>query len=233
MGRDMNYTFSYMIANAALVVVWLGLYMWRRDVRGEMQVMSMLFGVGGLFVEPIYLHDWWRPLTVTGTPVGVEDFIFGAVIGGISAVAYEVIFRMKIRPRHPANKERYHEEYLLFAPVFLCSTIFLGLFFAGCTSFWASVPALLIPAVWILFHRPDLITNALVSGALMVFFGFWWFWAAEWLTPGWVAHYWLHQHLSGVIILTAPIEDLTWGFLAGLFIGPLYEFWHETKLYKL
>ena len=101
----MDYTFSYMIANTALVLVWVSFYFARVDLRREMLTMSGIFGVMGLFVQPIYLHDWWRPLTMMGTSVGIEDFIFGATVGGIAAVAYEVMYRKQFRRRSVTKRE--------------------------------------------------------------------------------------------------------------------------------
>jgi hypothetical protein len=47
-----------------------------------MLIMSLLFGIAGLLVEPVYAHDWWHPLNLTNTSVGIEDFLFGFVVGG-------------------------------------------------------------------------------------------------------------------------------------------------------
>ncbi|HWO07775.1 MAG TPA: lycopene cyclase domain-containing protein [Candidatus Paceibacterota bacterium] len=203
----------------------------RADVRKEMLTMSGIFGVAGLFVQPVYLHDWWRPLTITGTSVGIEDFVFGATIGGISAVAYEVVYRKRLRPRKVSRKKARFDSELFFGSSLLCAALFFGLFyFASFTSFYASVAALILPTALIWWRRSDLIIDSLASGMLVVFFGLWWFWIAELFTPGWVENYWLLENLSGTILMTAPIEDLIWGFLCGLYIGPLYEFWQEQKI---
>lgn len=39
-----------------------------------------------------WTKDWWLPHNITGTKVGIEDFIMGFTAGGIMTVAYEVIF---------------------------------------------------------------------------------------------------------------------------------------------
>ncbi len=226
-----DYTYSYMIANAALMIAWGGFWWARPDIRREMFTMSIMFGVAGLFVEPIYMHDWWRPLTITGTKVGIEDFIFGAMVGGIAAVAYEVVYRKYLRGRIVARKQPQFDSHLFFGSLAFCGALFFGLFyFADFSSFTASVVALMVPTGMIWIRRNDLIVNSLVSGVLVVFFGFWWFWMAELVTPGWVEKYWLHENLSGVITMTAPLEDLIWGFLCGTFIGPLYEFWRGKRV---
>ena len=59
--------------------------------------MSVIFGVIGPFVEVVYTLDWWAPLTITGTVVGIEDVLFGFVCGGIATVVYEEIFKKRIK----------------------------------------------------------------------------------------------------------------------------------------
>ena len=203
-------------------------------MRTEMLTMSAIFGIAGLFVEPVYIRDWWQPLTIFGTSIGLEDFLFGALIGGISAVSYEVIFKRRLYPRKSRSRERtFYESYLFLGSIMLCGALFYATFLAGFSSFISSLVALSIATLLIWFHREDLIVDSLASGFLLVFFGLSWFGIAECITPGWVEKYWLHANLSNVIILNAPLEDIVWGFLAGTYIGPLYEFWKEGKLVPL
>lgn len=78
----MDYTWSYVIGTLVVAVVWIALFFLRKDTRNEMLIMSGIFGLAALIVEPVYLIDWWRPLTIFGTSVGLEDFFFGAAMGG-------------------------------------------------------------------------------------------------------------------------------------------------------
>jgi len=230
----MDYTYSYLIADLALMLVWFAFFCIRADLRREMLIMSGLFGVAGLFVQPLYMTDWWQPLTITGTAIGIEDFIFGVAIGGISAVAYEVVYKKRFRRRKIAQTESVIDTYVFVGSVLLCAALFFGLFhFVELSSFISSIISLSVSILIMWSRRPDLIINSLASGILLVFFGFLWFWVPELITPGWVEKYWLHENLLGVMIMTAPLEDFIWGLFAGMFIGPLYEFWHEQKLYPL
>lgn len=231
---SMDYTFSYLIADIALLVVWLVFFIARPDVRNQMLTMSVFFGLAGLFVQPLYMHDWWRPLTATNTAIGIEDFLFGAAIGGVAAVAYEIVYRKKFRPRRVNVRQSLLDKHILLIASGLCAVLFFGLFYAiGTSSFYASVTGLssAIALMWI--QRPDLIADSVASGILLVFFGYVWFWVPEIVTPGWVETYWLHDNLFGIFIMTAPLEDFIWGLLVGMYIGPLYEFWNEKKLFPL
>jgi len=52
----------------------------------------------------------------------------------------------------------------------------------------------------------------------------------ELLTPGWIHAFWIFKNVPDIVIFNLPIDDIIWYFLAGLFIGPLYEYWKEGKL---
>jgi hypothetical protein len=229
----MSYEYSYLIGASTLALIWMLLYWWRKDIRHEMAFMSALFGISGVLGQFVLRHDWWQPMTVTNTPVGFEDFLFGACFGGIAAVAYEVFFKRRIRIRRANRKVRTYERYMLLCIFSSSAALFLGLYFLGLTSFWASSLALLMPAGLMLLLRKDLIIDAIASGIIAVIAQWIAFWTVEIVTPGWIYHFWLYEHLSGIIVLYAPLEDVIWAFCAGMFIGPLYEFWKEEKLVML
>ncbi len=84
--------YAYLILGCLLLSIWLGLFLYRKDIRREMMIISIAFGFGGLLAEYVYLKDWWQPLIITGTRIGFEDFLFGFTTGGIASVIYEVIF---------------------------------------------------------------------------------------------------------------------------------------------
>ena len=64
-----------------------------------MITISIIFGIGGILSEFYHIQDWWQPLIITNTPIGIEDFLIGFFIGGIAAVIYEEIYKKKIRIR--------------------------------------------------------------------------------------------------------------------------------------
>lgn len=227
-----SFGYSYLIGDLTLLIIWGVLFWWRSDIRREMLAMSFLFGVAGLASQLVLRRDWWTPLTITNTPLGLEDFLFGACFGGIAAVAYEVFFKRKVKLRRFTRASHY-DRYVLVSLVLASAALFLGLTLARFSSFESACVALVAPALFMLYIRKDLIVDALVSGILAVCAQWMAFLVVEWVTPGWVAQFWLHDQLSGVVILYAPLEDIIWAFCAGLFIGPLYEFWKEGRLTRL
>lgn len=102
----MSYLYSYLIGDLTLLIVWFILFYFRKNVRKEMLIISLIIGIGGLFAETIYTIDWWQPLTITGTLIGIEDFLFGFAIGGIGSSIYEVIFKKTVKIKKNKSKEK-------------------------------------------------------------------------------------------------------------------------------
>ncbi|MEK6933893.1 MAG: hypothetical protein AABW75_03390 [Nanoarchaeota archaeon] len=151
----MNYEYSYLIAALISLFVWIFLFFWRRNLRKEMLVMSLLIGFLGLFLGLIYTLDWWHPLTITKTIIGFEDFIFGFSLGGTSAVIYEAVFKKRIKIRKIRRKEEIRQNYN-FLFLFTSSLILFLFFFytLRLNSFYSSIIGLLIPILFTLVKNP-------------------------------------------------------------------------------
>lgn len=191
--------------------------------------MSVIFGIGGLATEYIYTSDWWRPLTITHTRVGIEDFLFGFWIAGIASVIYEELFKKRMYVKK--SKKSISSFVALFSLLAIMAMLFYGSFYLlKLSSFYATVVTFVPSVIFLWIKRKDLIVDSVMSGFLTAFVGLLWYWIAEYFTPGWIQHYWLFQNISGILVLKAPLEDFIWIFLFGTFIGPLYEVCIHAKL---
>lgn len=229
----MSYVYSYLIADIVLLLVWLILFLLRKDLRKQMFIFSFTVGLLSPFAELVHILDWWYPLTITGTRIGIEDFLFGFAIAGIASVIYKELFSKQVRLRKRTKQKHGLENKNLFLIFILLLALFFGSFYLlKLNSFYSSVIAFLIPTLFIWIKRKDLIFDSLMSGLLLMIVSFVGFIVIETIAPGWVASTWNFKTLSGIMILYAPIEDLMYFFLAGCFYGPLYEFWKEGKLVK-
>ncbi len=229
----MNYQFSYLIGDLTLLIIWFVLFFLRKDTKKEMFAISLIFGFAGLVVDPIYSSDWWHPLTITNTLPGIESFIFGFVVSGIASVIYEEIFRKKIKVKKVNKKEDKERNFHLLLIGLLSVVLFFGSYFIlRLNSFYASFPAFLVPLTIILIKRKDLVVDSILSGIILMIFSFLFYIVPEIIFPGWISFTWNFKMVSGLTILKVPIEDLIWFFLAGMLIGPLYEYWQEGKIRK-
>ncbi len=232
-----DYQFSYFIGVLPLIAIWLLIFLLRKDLRKEMLSISIMFGIAGLLSEPIYAYDWWKPLTITNTTIGIEDFLFGFTVAGISSSIYLFLTKKKLvghrkflvfheKEYMGKNKFRFWAEALSIATLFFVSFFVLKLH-----SFWASLIAILIPTFYIWYKRPDLILDSLLSGFIIVLVAIVGsFWFSELITPGWVDHTWLWDNLSGYVIAKAPLEDIIWFFITGLLIAPYYAYWQDLDI---
>ncbi|PCI30398.1 hypothetical protein COB55_00315 [Candidatus Wolfebacteria bacterium] len=232
---NIPYTYSYLILDILLLVVWVSLYLKRKDIRSEMLFISILFGISGPIFEPFTLHDWWRPFTVTGTPVGFEDFLFGFAIGGIASVIYEIVAGKKLRkdtPKKMFSELRRFRVWIL--PILITTILLIGIFILDINSWISSTVSIAAPLLVILSLRRDLITNALASGLLLIAIVSVVSTLVEVITPGWIQTLWIQDSSIPVTpFLNVPISDIVWYFFIGAYIGPLYEYWQDRKLKKI
>ena len=226
-----NYLYSYLIGTLVLMTAWVILFLWRKDARKIMLAISFISGIIGLIVDPIYYNDWWFPQTITGTMPGIESFLFGFAVAGIASIIYIELFSKRLKERSKKKKGELEKNIYLSTILIISLALFFGTrFILKWPSFYASFPAILIPVAIIYIRRKDLIKSSLISGFLLVIIAIPAYLIPELIAPGWMASAWNFKVISGIKFLKIPIEDLIWFFMAGLFIGPLYEYWQEKKL---
>ena len=186
-----------------------------------MLFISVLFGLGALVAEKTNLQDWWQPITITGTSLGVEDFIIGFAIGGVAAVLYEDVYhrrfakgRKKMPPTNPGS-------FLFFLPA-LYATLF---FVFQINSFYSAVAAYSICTSYMITTRKELVNDSILSGLFMLFVGTVIYFLLFLIRPTFVQDFWyLPDQWYASLILGIPVGEYIWFFLTGAYIGPLYEY---------
>lgn len=194
-----------------------------------MLYMSVLIGIMSVATSYWWWTiDWWRPLTITGTKVGIEDFITGFAAGGIMATIYEVIFKRAFYKR--ALHHHVHGGLtILLILAMTTSWLFWGI---GFSSFHAAILAMSFIAVLMILVRRDLFWNALLSGFLMLLVSLPFYYSIILISPEWIDKTYLTD-LSGVRVTGIPVEELIFWFFAGLVWGPFYEYWQGNKLRRM
>ena len=199
-----------------------------------MLIISIIFGIGGVISQFLYLQDWWRPLTITGTAVGIEDFLIGFLIGGLSSVVYSVLFNKKVKIKK-VKKVKEQKRNIHFIIIFglLLFTFVFSFFLLRLNSFFATVFAFLIPTIVIYSKRKDLIKNSILSGLATLIISIIVYYFLDFITPGFFDKFWFFENIGHIFVIGIPLEEIIWFFLAGAFIGPLYEYWKEGKLINM
>lgn len=210
--------YVYLISVLPLIFIWILIFYFRKDLRREILTMSIIIGIAGVWAQyQWWTVDWWQPATITGTKIGIEDFILGFFGGGIITVAYEAILRQKTD--HTSKKTT-----IPFALIILGTVAAIGFFFFSLSSFFATTIGLIFASVYIFIKQKHLIKNGVATGLLTTGFALLFYVWIYILNPEWAQNTYLYENLSGVHILDFPIEELVFWFLSGLFIGPLYEY---------
>jgi len=217
----------YLISLLPFCLIWIILFVKGKHTRREMLVMSFIIGFISL-VSSYYwwTRDWWLPHNITGTKIGIEDFIMGFTAGGIMTTAYEVFFL-----------KRYLEvKRKIKMPSFLTIMLILALITAwlvwgiGTTTFIASTISMILVSGIIYYFRKDLLINGLWSGVLMLVISLLFYYTIIFIFPNWINQTYIFNTLSGIKLTGIPIEELIFWFLSGLVWGPIYEYWHYEQL---
>ena len=224
--------YFYSIWTLIFFFIWFALYIHRKDLRKEMLFVSFIFGIAGIASQYIYLKDWWKPMTLTGTAIGIEDFLIGMFIGGIAAVIYEEIYKKKIRFR--SSKKSHLIFYCILNSLAICFLFFGSFYLLRLNSFYSSLITFLVPTFFIWFKRKDLIKPSLISGILMLIIGTLVYFVLFLVLPDYFHIFWyLKETWFASLFLGIPLGEYIWFFLAGMAISPLYEFWQEARLIKI
>ncbi len=188
---------------------------------------SLSIGILTVLFAPSFLKDYWRPeyLHASWAPHwplgGIEDFLYGFFIGGVTNVIYEVTFGKQFS----RIRDRRHHWKLFLIPFF---AIFLSIFstthYLSINSLYATVIGALLLSGLMVYFRPDLWFDAVMSGVLFGALTMMGFLIFLFLFPTIIAQWWLLENLSGILIQGIPFEELLFAFTFGAVAGPFYEF---------
>lgn len=222
--------YFYLIWASIFLALWLVLFLRRKDTRKEMSFTSILFGFAALGAEKTNIQDWWHPITITGTPIGLEDFMIGFVIAGIAAVIYEEIcqkhlIRIKKRGVAPSNPSL----FLLLFPLLYMTLFFLLDLGSAYSAIFTYLPFI----IYMLYTRKDLLLDSLISGLLMLVVGTSIYFLLFTVHPTYINDFWyLPDYWYSSLLWGIPIGEYLWFFLTGAYIGPLYEYMRKLRLSK-
>ncbi len=223
--------YLYLLATLPVLIIWLIFFLLRRDLRKEMIELSILIGVLSVLTSYYWWTvDWWHPPTMTGTRVGIEDFLLGFGMGGIMAVIYEVVVARRYSKRRASSQGMYGFFVILFLLAQTTQWLFYGV---GITSFYATTTAMILVSAVMLCIRKDLIVDAMVSGFLSAIVSMVFYATIILVSPEWIENTYIFNTLSGIRVVGVPVEEFIFWFLAGMVFGPFYEFWKGLRLKKV
>lgn len=200
-------------------------YVVRADLRPTIHrcaIASLPFAAS----ERFFAGTYWSPPSLFGLidriGFGLEDILFVVALAAFMSTGYALFFRKKLEPRPTPRRGSAVVRALLGVGVTLGTA--LALLGAHVHILYGSFIAMTAFAAFVFFRRRDLVAAGFLGGLIAVgtYAGVCLIFAA--LRPGVFARIWhtegfLHRFVFGV-----PIEELLYGFLAGVVASVFYPY---------
>lgn len=218
-----------------LLGIWFVIFIAKPLLRKEMFWVSLFTMPFGL-TEPLFVPEYWNPPSLfdlaTKTGFDIESLIFCFAIGGIGAVLYGVVFKIKhekMSKREMYSKRHRFHMLALTSPIL----VFLPLqFFTELNPIYVASIAMFIGGVAAILCRPDLKKKIWIGGLSFLVLYFVFFFLFNLVYPGLVQEVWNLSAISGILILGVPLEELMFALTFGMMWSSVYEhvMWHEVKV---
>ena len=222
---------AYLTWSIIFGIIWLILYVNRPDLRSEIIFASLLFMPFGL-TQPLFVPEYWNPIVLFQLFgfFDVESMIWCFFTGGIVAVLYEEIFRMKMVNIKNNQNTRYHR-YLTYVFMIL-AVIFLILIneFTTFSVLWSLLILIIFGFIYFAYCRHDLIKKSLISGVLFTIIYVVSLLFVNFIFPEFTTDQWNIGGSIGIRYFSIVIEEYFYAFLFGIFWSVVYE---EIKNIKL
>jgi len=199
-----------------LAVVWIGIFIFRKDLRKEIWWSSIVCAPLGLF-EPVWFMYYWDPrptLFDLTTKIGfdIESVLLMFFIGGIAGSFYEIIFHRRLKLSHKIDIKLPHL-FGLFLFVYI-----IGQFIFNINAIYSTYMGVFSCLLAIAIIYPEYLRIFLYSGLsfMVIYCGL--FMIFNLLFPGYVQQVYAVAQISGISFINIPIEE----WLFALFFGGMW-----------
>jgi len=225
-----DFRFAYLFGCLIFGLIWLFIYLRRSDLRKEQLFMSFFVAIFGL-TEPIFFGEYWHPqfiFSFSSFNLGLEDILLCFFYGGIASTLYEFVFNDVLKTYSRESKKT----RILEVVVAILSGIAIFLLFWSTFKIniiYASAIGAIAAGLVFVFFRKDLFIPAIVGGIIMSLVSFTVLAFLGQIFKGIFNVWWRIDLLSGIRILSIPVEEIVWHFSLGFAAGPMYEVWKGYK----
>ena len=124
---QMDHKYAYITGCLILFLIWLFIFLRRKDLRKEM-ILASFWGMPFGFIDYFLVPQYWHPSSLFGLMerygVGIESFLFLFLMAGIASVTYEFFYNEKlVRLTHTG-----HRHYWLLYSVPVAFVVMSALF---------------------------------------------------------------------------------------------------------
>lgn len=218
--------YIYLIGALLFLPYWIYIFHKFRFFRKALLIFSLTYGIIGVASGWLwFVNDWWRPETVLGYKVGIEDFILGFTNGGIASSLWIFLSGNKTVK---SNDEKVVRFVMPLVVIFVLNIIFVNTL--KINSSLGNSLAIILTLSFIFHTRRDLVKIALQGGIIMALLSLPVYLLILYFFPDWVRNIWLNKQLSGLLFVGVPIEDLVWYFAVGAFVSVSYPYYKGIRL---
>ena len=182
--------------------------------------------------KELIAHCFSRNIGFFSTGFDIESIIFSFAVGGLAAILYESIF--KVKHIEMTKEECHHKRHRLHL-LALSSPFVIFIILAIATNWnhiYCAIAAMFLGGIAALLCRPDLKKKIWAGGLLFLVLYFIIFLSLVKVFPGYVKNVWNLSHISGILILGIPVEELFFAFALGMLWSSLYEHIYWFRLVK-
>lgn len=214
-------------------VVWLILYILRKDLRKEMLFSSFVFAPFGL-TQPLFVPEYWNPVVlfrIFGI-FDIESILWCFFTAGIVAVFYEEVFNLKLKTLPYNKKSRVHAYVVYLLMVLMILFMVYIKHFTEFSVLRVSFIAIIFIFIYFVISRPDLLYKSIISGTLFLIFYIVSLSFVDFIFPGFILNQWTIQGSIGLKLFSIVIEEYVYAFLFGISWSVVYEEIKNIKLEK-
>jgi hypothetical protein len=215
-------------------LIWLILYICRKDLRYEMFFSSLLFLPFGL-TQPLFVPEYWNPIVffrIFGI-FDIESLLWCFFTGGIVAVFYEEIFGLKLRKLRNSRKSRKHAYVIYFLMILMVLSMIFIKYFTVFSVIRYSFIAMIFIFLYFVISRPDLFSKSIFSGFIFMIFYIISLLFVDIIFSGFILNQWTIQGSIGIKLFYIVIEEYIYAFLFGVVWSVVYEEINNIKLNKI
>jgi hypothetical protein len=229
---NVSYEYAYFLGSLYFIPVWAWLYLRLPQHRKFMLLGGISYMWLGFGAEYFWwVKDWWHPMTITGTVVGVEDMIMSFTHVSILIFIYKYVFGKDMEE----NKNfKWKEGAFRFLSIIilLFGTIVILTNYLKVNSSISTALGLFLASFFMIYKRKELFFSAIGSAFLLVVLTLPLYMAGRIFSPEAVKMIW-DSRMSGIVFLGYPIEDIVCYVSWGFFFGVVYEFVADRKTINL
>lgn len=228
-----GYTNAYLLIGITLLLLAVGIFLIRRDLRFEIFLMTIIFTLVGIFIEPLYRASYLSSdISQIEFYINIGSIAMTAGVGAFASTVYSFIF----------TKEYDKKIFKLSDFKFLNKNIvaLLGVIF-GFVLLVILTPLTTLPAysiamfsylILLFIRRRDLLADALYSGSILLLTIIVMTRVIDLVQPGWLFS---SQRFLTITqpILGMSIDSIVFFFLFGCFVGSIFEYWQELRLVEI